>query len=86
MWTGLWIYFTAPPLAMLLASELYLRLGRGSRVYCAKLNHFNDARCIFRCRFDDMLRPADGHATHAPGAPRGDASRRPLPQETLYFG
>ncbi|HSF19811.1 MAG TPA: aquaporin [Vicinamibacteria bacterium] len=48
-WTTLWLYFTAPPLGMLLASELY-RITRG-RVLCAKLHHDNDERCIFRCEY-----------------------------------
>jgi aquaporin Z len=55
VWSGLWIYFTAPPLGMLLASQLYAEtIGRG-RVYCAKLHHFNRHRCIFRCRFQQMM-------------------------------
>jgi aquaporin Z len=49
-WTALWIYFTAPPLGMLLAAELYLRR-RGPRgIFCAKLHHQNEKRCIF-CEF-----------------------------------
>jgi aquaporin Z len=28
-WEGAWIYFVAPPVAMLLAAELYLRISRG---------------------------------------------------------
>lgn len=47
IWAGLWIYFTAPPLAMLLAAECYIRLWGRSAVYCAKLHHHNDRRCIF---------------------------------------
>ncbi len=51
LWTGLWIYFTAPPLGMLLAAETYL-WGKGKReVICAKLHHQNDKRCIFRCGY-----------------------------------
>lgn len=51
MWTALWVYFTAPPLGMLLAAEVYLRL-RGARgVICAKLHHTNRTRCIFRCGY-----------------------------------
>ena len=47
--TALWIYFTAPPLGMLLAAQLYVT-GRGrARVRCAKLHHDNAQRCIFRC-------------------------------------
>src|SRR6185503_14513858 len=43
----LWIYFTAPPLGMLAAAELWRR--RGNHVSCAKLHHQNSRRCIF-CR------------------------------------
>ncbi len=50
-WTALWIYFSAPPLGMLLAAELYLRSCGASRVLCAKLHHDNDERCIFRCSY-----------------------------------
>jgi aquaporin Z len=47
--TALWIYFTAPPLGMLLAAEVFVR-SRGLRaVLCAKLHHDNPARCVFRC-------------------------------------
>jgi aquaporin Z len=53
LWTGLWIYFTAPVLAMQLAAALYLR---GKRtVYCAKYHHYNSQRCIFNCRFPELL-------------------------------
>jgi aquaporin Z len=41
-WTAWWVYFTAPPLGMLLAGELYRR-----PVGCAKLLHHNHTRCIF---------------------------------------
>jgi aquaporin Z len=55
VWTALWIYFTAPPLGMLLAAEVYLRLKGGHRVFCAKLHHHNTKRCIFRCNFGELL-------------------------------
>jgi len=47
----LWIYFTAPPLGMLLAAEVYKRVKTGHAVACAKLHHHNNQRCIFRCNF-----------------------------------
>jgi aquaporin Z len=47
-WHALWIYFTAPPLGMLGAAELFLRARERKRPYCAKLHHSNDKRCIFR--------------------------------------
>ena len=47
IWRGLWVYLTAPPLAMLTAAEVYLwRKGRVA-VKCCKLHHDNDKRCIF---------------------------------------
>jgi aquaporin Z len=56
-WSALWVYFTAPPLGMLLAAEVYLRL-RGKRaVICAKLHHHNDKRCIFRCNYKALSKP-----------------------------
>jgi aquaporin Z len=51
IWTSLWIYFTAPPLGMLLAAEAYVRLRGARAVICAKLHHQNDQRCIFRCGY-----------------------------------
>jgi len=51
IWSGWWIYFTAPPLGMLLAAELYARLKGRPRVRCAKLHHQNSQRCIFRCGY-----------------------------------
>ena len=49
VWTDLWIYFTAPPLGMLLASELYVRLRGYRAVLCAKLMHPRGGPCVFRC-------------------------------------
>ena len=45
---GLWIYFTAPPLGMLLAAETFTR-SFGARVICAKLHHPHNGPCIFGC-------------------------------------
>jgi aquaporin Z len=47
VFTDLWIYFTAPPLGMLLAAQAYLAGAGARRVHCAKLHHQNDKRCIF---------------------------------------
>jgi aquaporin Z len=59
-WTGWWVYFTAPPLGMCLASELYVRLRGPAGVRCAKLHHDNPYRCIF-CDFR-----AEKRAPHQP--------------------
>lgn len=54
LWTQWWIYFTAPPIGMLLAAQVYLWTRGASRVFCAKLHHENPARCIFRCRYGEL--------------------------------
>ena len=54
IWTALWIYFTAPTIAMLSASELFVRTRGLKAVLCAKLHHHNRTRCIFNCRFGEM--------------------------------
>ena len=51
LWTGLWIYFTAPPLGMLLAAQICLAVTGAHAVICAKLDHDNHKRCIFRCGY-----------------------------------
>ena len=48
-WTALWVYFTAPPIGMLLAASVYRWRSGLNRVFCAKLHHHNSQRCIFRC-------------------------------------
>jgi aquaporin Z len=63
LWRAVWIYFTAPPLGMLLAAETYLRLVGARKVICAKLNHDNEKRCIFRCGY--MMQPASPKVTSA---------------------
>jgi len=59
LWTGLWIYFTAPPLGMLLAAEVFLRKEGLARVNCAKLHHQNSKRCIF-CDHQQRAAAASG--------------------------
>ena len=53
MWSTLWVYFVAPPLGMLLASEWYLRRSQQVPVRCAKLHHPRSVRCIFHCRHEE---------------------------------
>ena len=57
LWNSLWIYFTAPPLGMMLAAQVYLWLRGKHAVFCAKLHHDNDKRCIFRCNYQALLTP-----------------------------
>lgn len=44
-WTALWIYFVAPPLGMLLATEVYTLINEYTA--CAKLHHDPRHHCIF---------------------------------------
>jgi aquaporin Z len=50
-WSGFWIYLTAPPLGMLLASELYVRARGYGAVLCARLMHPESGPCIFQCAY-----------------------------------
>jgi aquaporin Z len=53
-WSPLWIYFTAPPLGMLLAGEWFLRRHGPARLRCAKLHHSRSVRCHFhRCAHEE---------------------------------
>jgi aquaporin Z len=51
LFSSLWLYFTAPPLGMLLAAEVFVRVRGARAVHCAKLHHANAQRCIFRCGY-----------------------------------
>jgi aquaporin Z len=51
IWTGWWIYMTAPVLGMISAGSLYKSRGT---VFCAKLHHHNNRRCIFRCNYNAL--------------------------------
>jgi aquaporin Z len=55
LWNSLWIYFTAPPLGMTLAAQVYLWSRGKDAVFCAKLHHENSKRCIFRCNYQTLL-------------------------------
>jgi aquaporin Z len=52
-WSGWWIYFLAPPMAMLAAAELFIRVRGLKKVLCAKLDHSGLARCIFNCGYEE---------------------------------
>jgi aquaporin Z len=68
VWTALWVYLAAPLLGMLLAAEVRVRL-RGAPAKCAKLDHANTRRCIFRCGYAPAL--ASGGVASAPGLEKG---------------
>ncbi|MCK6456397.1 MAG: aquaporin [Phycisphaerae bacterium] len=67
-WKAFWVYLTAPLAGMLLASGVYAALPFHNHVYCAKLDHCNDRRCIFRCEFE-QLRPRTASTDRDAGRP-----------------
>ncbi len=77
VWSALWVYFTAPPLGMLLAAELYVRFRGTQRVLCAKLHHDNEQRCIFRCGFRNESRVETSPNLPAVTPPVQTAGQRP---------
>jgi aquaporin Z len=65
-WTAIWAYFVAPPIGMLLASQLYVWSRQRRPVMCAKLHHDPRRRCIFRCGYAAARRtPLGLEETHA---------------------
>ena len=55
MWTGWWIYFTAPPMAMLAAAEVFARTRGLKRVFRAKLDHSGLAGCVFDSSMGELI-------------------------------
>ena len=73
VWDGVWIYFLAPLLGMLIAVDAYRLLTGRTGVICAKLNHITRRRCIFRnCGFKehaiDVPRLVEGRSRSNAGA------------------
>lgn len=83
LWTGLWIYFTAPILAMQAAAWLYLR--RQGVAHCAKLHHHNAARCIFNCRFGELASREQVGAIDLNPSADGRFGEPPLPNQRLLW-
>jgi aquaporin Z len=84
VWRYLWLYFTAPPLGMLAAAEIYRRLAGADNVICAKLHHGTNECCIFKCgyrarEFSRML-PIIGGTTADGLLETSDLARR-VPEE-----
>lgn len=53
-YASIWIYFIAPPVAMLAAGELFARRKGLRSIICAKLDHSGTARCIFNCEYQEF--------------------------------
>jgi aquaporin Z len=54
IWQGIWIYFTAPCVGMLVAAGIYVAAMGRERVYCAKVFHDVRSPCPFPCHFDRL--------------------------------
>jgi aquaporin Z len=72
-WTALWVYFVAPPLGMLLAASVHQRLPRAPRIRCAKLQHGENAPCIF-CEFHG----ASASSSAGPSLPERSSPHLPV--------
>jgi aquaporin Z len=46
IWTAIWLYFVAPIAGMLTAAQFYLAIKGKHNIFCAKLYHHPDYRCI----------------------------------------
>jgi aquaporin Z len=66
LWSWMWMYFVAPPLGMVAAAAVYRRQRGWQAVICAKLNHYNNKRCIFRCGYRTKgIEPLAEEISHA---------------------
>jgi len=68
-WTAYWVYFTAPLIGMLSAAFLYATLPGEREIFCAKLNHTGESRCIFRCAFERLYAAQRSDSTAGPPRP-----------------
>jgi aquaporin Z len=80
-WSALWLYFTAPPLGMLAAAQLYLARRGAQAVGCAKLHHQNSKRCIF-CEYHR----GRGRMPGMSGTISAGPALQPASQESTRFG
>ena len=56
IWTGWWIYFTAPVLGMLAAVELHARIARHPQRLCGRFTHSRRVPCFFKCHCLDATK------------------------------
>lgn len=55
IWQGIWIYFLAPCLGMLMSAEIYIGRRGSNHVYCAKVFHDKRSPCPFLCHFNRLF-------------------------------
>ena len=66
VWTGLWIYFTAPVLGMLAAVEVNRLVAAEPQHLCCKLSHCPKIPCVIRCNCTASVAHPNGHALPEP--------------------
>ena len=66
VWTGLWVYFTAPVLGMLAAVEVQRGATREPHHLCCKLSHCPKIPCVIRCNCTARVAHPSGHALPQP--------------------
>ncbi len=76
---GLWVYFTAPPLAMVAAAAVYAGVAGRASVVCAKLAHPKSGECIFGCSMASGPARAGEHRSSP--QPRGGDGIQPAATE-----
>jgi len=59
-WAGAWIYYSAPIIGMLAATEGF-RMFSSRETHCAKLYHAKDKHCI-HCGYEPCTHKGDHHA------------------------
>lgn len=69
VWESLWIYFLAPPLAMLFAAEVYLKIRGRVRPICGKLCPNMETQCLCQncCLCTHVNLPSDPHLSGVDG-------------------
>ena len=79
VWTGGWIYFTAPILGMFLAAQLYGLLVHSPPRACPKLHHGASQRCIFCGHRGEANAPAASRRSRTRTATASGGQVKPIP-------
>jgi len=76
LFTGLWVYFTAPLLGMISAIEFRQLLGTAKHSLCGRLNHCPHTVSIFQCN-------CLGHSIIQTGESQRHSKEKPCPTQTI---